>query len=131
MKFVTVKAMRHMVWVAGLILLAVAGSARAEDGFDGLSDPTRPSSRSGGGDGPVSRGGLVLQSTLVSAERRFAVINGQKLAVGQHIDGAQIVAIGTYEVVLNRAGRESVLRLLPKSTVEKHRVEAQTDASKP
>jgi hypothetical protein len=74
---------------------------------------------------------LVLQSTLVSAERRFAVINGQKLAVGQHIDGAQIVAIGTYEVVLNRAGRESVLRLLPKSTVEKHRVEAQTDASKP
>ncbi len=104
--------------VMGLIYL-LAGPAWADD-LDGLMDPSRPSSRGAQGDEGISRGGLMLQSTLLAPERQFAVINGQKLTVGEHIHGAKIVAIGPHEVILNRSGTRSVLRMVPKSVVEKH-----------
>ena len=104
--------------VIGLMYL-FAGPAWADD-LDGLTDPSRPSARGAQGDERVSRGGLVLESTLLSPERQFAVINGQKLTVGERIHGAQIVAIGPHEVILNRSGTRSALRMVPKSVVEKH-----------
>ena len=97
----------------------LAGPVWADD-LDGLTDPSRPSARGVQGDEGVGRGGLVLESTLLSPERQFAVINGQKLTVGERIHGAQIVAIGAYEVILNRSGTRSALRMVPKSVVEKH-----------
>ncbi len=97
----------------------LAGPVWADD-LDGLTDPSRPSARGAQGDEGVGRGGLVLESTLLSPERQFAVINGQKLTVGERIHGAQIVAIGAYEVILNRSGTRSALRMVPKSVVEKH-----------
>ena len=52
--------MRTCLWmIAGLL---VAAPVWSDDLLDGLSDPTRPSSRGAASEG-VSRGGLVLQST--------------------------------------------------------------------
>ena len=105
--------------VMSLIYL-LAGPAWADD-LDGLMDPSRPSNRGAQGDEGINRGGgLMLQSTLLAPERQFAVINGQKLTVGERIHGAQIVAIGPHEVILNRSGTRSALRMVPKSVVEKH-----------
>ena len=113
-----------------LLGLLMAGPTWAGDPLDGLADPTRPSSRSVAGDG-VSRGGLVLQSTLVSPRRRVAIISGQRVSVGGKIGGAEVVAIRPYEVILSRSGKESTLRMLPKSDVEKRSVEAAPNADKP
>ena len=112
-----------------LLGLLVVIPAWAGDLLDGLADPTRPS-RSGAGEG-VSRGGLVLQSTLVSPRRRVAIISGQRVSVGGKIGGAEVVAIRPYEVILSRSGKESTLRMLPKSDVEKRSVEAAPNADKP
>lgn len=106
----------------------LAGPIWADD-LEGLTDPSRPSAHGTQGNEGVNRGGLVLQSTLLSPERQFAVINGQKLTVGERIHGAQIVAIGPHEVILNRSGTRSALRMVPKSVVEKH--EALPDAHHP
>lgn len=116
------------VWIiAGLM---AATPLRADDLLDGLADPTRPSSHGAAVTG-ASRGGLVLQSTLVSPERRVAVISGQRLSVGGKIGGAEVVAIRSFEVILKRSGKESALRMLPKSDVEKRTVEAVPHADSP
>ena len=120
--------MRTCSWF--MIGLVLATPLWAGDLLDGLADPTRPSSR-GAPMAGVSRGGLVLQSTLVSPERSVAVISGQRLAVGGSIGGAEVLAIRPYEVVLRRAGKHSTLRMLPTSDVEKHTVEAAPNAQKP
>ena len=112
------------LWViAGLV---VATPLWADDLLDGLSDPTRPPTHSGV---MVSRGGLVLQSTLVSPERQVAVISGQSLTVGGRVGNAEVIAIRPYEVVIRRSGKESTLRILPKSDVEKRTVEAAPNAN--
>jgi len=78
--------------------------------FTTLSDPTRPMPLDRKAR-PVSRGGLILQSTLVSPNRRVAVINGKILAVGDKISNAVITEINTYQVTVRRNNKEIVLRL--------------------
>jgi MSHA biogenesis protein MshK len=104
----------YCVLVMGLGL-ASALPARAADVFDGLPDPTRPSSALGGGDG-VATGvhGLVLQSVLIAPQRRLAVINGRTLAVGERIGDVTVAAIQPHEVVMKRASGEFTLRLVPR-----------------
>lgn len=113
-------------FIAGLL---TASPLWADDALDGLMDPSRPSSYGAatGGHG----GGLVLQSTLVSPQRSVAIISGQRVAVGGKIAGADVVAIRPFEVTLSRAGRQSTLRMLPKSDVEKRLVEAAPHAKNP
>jgi hypothetical protein len=111
-----------------IIGLCVAEPLLADDPLAGLADPTRPSAYGSGGESGA-RAGLVLQSTVVSPERTLAVISGQRVAVGEKIQGAEVVAIRPYEVILNRAGKQSALRLLPKSDVEKRTIEAIPDAN--
>ena len=120
--------MRTYIFIVMSLAYLVMGHVWADD-LEGLADPSRPSTRGAQGDEGVSHGALVLQSTLLSPERQFAVINGQKLTIGARIQGAQIMAIGPYEVILNRSGARSVLRMVPKSVVEKH--EALPDAHHP
>jgi len=108
-------------YIAALLLLLFVdiASAHADDSLTGLIDPTRP--YSAGAMSSQSRGGLVLQSTLVSPRRRLAVINGHAFSVGERIGGAKIVAIRSYEVILSRAGKQNTLRLVPKLGIERQR----------
>lgn len=104
-----------IAWIiAGLV---VAAPLWADD-LMGLADPTRPSSR-GAAVTSVSRDGLVLQSTQVSPRQRVAVINGQRLSVGDAIQGASVTDIQPFQATLQRAGREITLRLMPPLAKEK------------
>lgn len=88
-----------------LILLAAITT-----GSTVAADPTRPPSPAeirawfeGDSDAPGAST-LRLQSVLLSEYRRVAIINGQRLGVGDRIDQAEIVAIEPGRVILNRAG---------------------------
>jgi len=110
----------HSLYFVLAIGLALASAlpARAADVFDGLPDPTRPSGWSDSGGVPV-REGFVLQSTTLSTRQRVAVINGQRLSVGDAIQGASVTDIQPFQVTLRRAGREITLRLMPPLAKEK------------
>lgn len=100
-----------LTWMFGLTLTAMT-AAGAADPFANMPDPTRPSGWHGGG-GAVVNQGLTLQSTTVSATQRIAVINGQRLAVGDRVQGATVVEVQPFQVKLQRAGRDITLRLTP------------------
>jgi MSHA biogenesis protein MshK len=73
-----------------------------------LPDPTRPS-------GGASVGGASgVTSILITPRRKQAVINGRTVAVGDRVGDAVVVDIQPYEVILNRGGRESRMRLVPR-----------------
>jgi hypothetical protein len=78
-----------------------------------LADPMRPASFAGRS-AAVPAGGLRLESTLVSPQRKLAIISGRMYAVGDSLDGAVIADIETYAVVMKRGDRVTELRLLPK-----------------
>lgn len=101
--------------IAGLI---AATPLWAGDSLDGLADPSRPSSE-GVVSTVVPQGGLILQSTWISANQRVAIISGQRLAVGDRVQGATVTDIQPYQVTLQRAGRDIALRLTPPLAKEK------------
>lgn len=96
--------MRAAHLLVGLVCALSVAAATAE-----MIDPTRP------GGGPVARAAPAhgLQSTLVSAERRLAVIDGKRVGIGDKIGGASVVEIGPYHVVLKRGMERSTLKLQP------------------
>lgn len=67
--------------------------------------------------------GPVLQSTLVSPQRKSAVISGRSVKIGDTFEGALITDITPYEVRLSKGGTQTSLRLLPKLAKEKGKTE--------
>ncbi len=110
-----------------LMLLAAGAQAHTSDPLAGLADPTQPYTAHAGS--YRRHAGLVLQSTLVSPLQRLAVINGHAFTVGEHVGGARIVQIRPYGVILNRAGRRQLLRLLPKLNIERRSDESMLPAA--
>ena len=110
--------------VLAIILVAVLGAASAWG--TGLVDPTRPAGAgSASTSGHARPSGPVLQSTMVSPQRKIAVISGRSYTIGDKVGGAEIIEIRSYEVVLKRAGRLKYLRLMPAVTKE---VKGKTDS---
>lgn len=103
------------------LLLAAGARAFAANSLIGLPDPTRP--YTGLPAWNHRPAGLVLQSTLVSPLQRLAVINGRTFKTGERVDDAVILQIHPYGVILSRAGRRQLLRLLPKLNIERTRDE--------
>ena len=95
-----------------LPMLLLVGLSLAADVF-ALTDPTRPS---GGFVAPAERAKnaspLRLESVLIGANRRVAVINGKTCRVGERVDGATVVAIHGDSAVLVREGTRITLPLL-------------------
>lgn len=104
------KAFFHILPLLSLTAGLFTGHAGA-DAFDQWSDPTRPYTAPAESD----RSGLQLQSTMVSPQRRVAVINGQRYAAGARVGNWEIVAIDPTEVVLRDGAKEKRLRLVPDS----------------
>ncbi len=108
MKFATRTAL-------ALLLCSAHSAADAADVTD-LPDPTRPL----GGHmatpkpaaPPATPAPPVLQSILLSPQRRLAMINGRTVSVGEQVGDAQVVEILPYEVVLKRGAQEVRLRLV-------------------
>ena len=110
MKIVKIWDMKAFFRINRLLLLTAglfAGHAGA-DVFDQWSDPTRPYTAPAESD----RSGLRLQYTMVSPQRRVAVINGRRYETGARVDGWEIVAIDATEVVLRDGAKEKRLRLV-------------------
>ena len=116
--------MRSTLAMTTLMLATIAGSATANP----YTDPTRPpmsapSVSRAGGAASNEQIGPVLQSTMVSPYRKSAVISGKKVKIGDSYEGSVVVDITPYEVRMTRGGRETSLRLAPKLTTDKGRVE--------
>lgn len=99
-----------------------------------LRDPTRPAFFTGRtGEGGIAGRGRdaewVLQSVLLSPERRYAIINGEVLALGGSVGGAELVAIREGEVTLRSGGALRTLRLFP--DVDVHRAPPPPSAAGP
>lgn len=106
--------LRSASQVVGLLVAAAAFSFAGAVIAEILPDPTRPSGASmndGLGAAGAAASGPVLQSVLVSPNRRVAVINGQSVAVGDRIGEARVAKITETEVTLAQGGQMQVLRL--------------------
>jgi hypothetical protein len=97
--------------MVGLVLL-MGGIAAAQ--AQTMRDPTRPPGVSAIRTVPgVATGGLVLQSILISPERKAAVISGKVVGPGESVDGYMLVAIAENEAVLRNGDKIRRLRLYP------------------
>ncbi len=107
------------VWSAlGLLACLVLGSTTAL-GADTVADPTRPPDawlalqpQAAGlpTDLPDSAGARV---TVLGPTKRFAVVDGQVVKVGDVIKGAKVIAISAQTVTLQENGSRRVLSLTP------------------
>lgn len=93
--------------MGGMMLVgALAVVAQADTD---LPDPTRPHGAARAA--PAASG---VQSILISPQRKLAVVNGRTVTVGDRVGDAVVTDIRPYEVILNRGGHESRLRLVPR-----------------
>jgi MSHA biogenesis protein MshK len=98
-----------------------------------LRDPTRPAFFSGrtGESGSRRNAEWVLQSVLLSPERRYAIINGEVLALGGSVGGAELVAIREGEVTLRTGGGLRTVRLFPDVDMNSGPMQKKPDAARP
>lgn len=103
-----------MMRMITLLSAMILGSTVLAD----IDDPTRPMSeaeirawldQSAGNES--ERPGLRLQSILLSDSRQLAIINGQRVAVGDQIANARVQAIEPGQVRLERDGETILLEL--------------------
>jgi MSHA biogenesis protein MshK len=90
-----------------LILLGLCSVAHAA--LDPTQPPASALTASANEGAPAT---LRLQSIVRGAGQSQAVINGQLRRVGDDVAGAQLRAIYTHSVVLERQGQQQVLRLV-------------------
>jgi hypothetical protein len=94
------------------LALLMGGIATAQS--QTMRDPTRPPGVSAVRTVPgAAPGGLVLQSILISPERKAAVISGKVVGPGESVDGYMLVAIAENEAVLRNGDKIRRLRLYP------------------
>lgn len=109
----------RLSWIALLTMLLMGVPAFALAQGE-LHDPTRPPTQAEieawFGNGPESRQSspFRLQSVLLAPDRRIAVIDGQRLRLGETLKDAQVKAIEPGRVVLERNGERIEL------TIETH-----------
>jgi len=92
------------------ISIVLSGAAWANES---LPDPTRPLEYSGVRQAQPQQ--LVLNSILISGERKIAVINGQQLIESQWIADKQVIRIHSDSVTLRHQGQTIVLTLYGKT----------------
>ena len=99
-----------LIFAFCLLPFASAGAA------DILQDPTRPpaelSAPQGNTGAPVTSGPQ-LQSVLISAHQRSAIISGQRVKVGEKLGDARVVMISENEVILKGGSGLQTLKLFP------------------
>ena len=106
--------MRYSPILAALICVVTASTAAAQ----ALRDPTRPppAASAKGAAGKIEQSGWILQSVLISPERRYAIINGEVVPLGGSIAGAELVAIAEERVTLRTQEGLRIVHLFPDVT---------------
>lgn len=103
-----------------LLLCVVAGVAAASGTENRLKDPTRPMNWHARSDVSVMADadpvrGLKLQGIFSASGQRSAMINGQRVVVGDEVSGATVVRIENNRVTLSLDGESIELAsMLPK-----------------
>ncbi len=92
-----------------VLLCAFAGMATAAGTGKALTDPTRPANWHARSDVPLTAdadpvGGLILQGVFSAPGQRSAMINGQRVAVGDMVSGATVLLIEKNKVTLSLDG---------------------------
>lgn len=98
---------RNAVWGAALLYAAQAAA-------EALPDPTRPpvaEIEQAVATQPAPEVVWQLSMTRVASGRRMAILNGQRVGIGDRVADARVVAIRPGEVVLERDGRRVSVRL--------------------
>lgn len=96
--------------IALILLASVSFSAASEI----LRDPTRPyTAREAITVAPPR---FNVNAIIVSDERRIAIVNGKRVAVGGQVNGATVISIEKTELVLDVDGQEVTLGLRSGST---------------
>lgn len=104
---------RYAPILAALICAVTASTGAAQ----ALRDPTRPPAESArGAAGKIEQSGWILQSVLISPERRYAIINGEVVPLGGSIAGAELVAVAEERVTLRTREGLRVVHLFPDVT---------------
>lgn len=107
------RLMRHTSILLAVACMALASAAVAQ----ALRDPTRPPAMSAkGAAGKIEQSGWILQSVLISPERRYAIINGEVVPLGGSIAGAELVAIAEERVTLRTQEGLRIVHLFPDVT---------------
>lgn len=108
------RLMRYSPILAALICVVTASTAAAQ----ALRDPTRPppAASAKGAAGKIEQSGWILQSVLISPERRNAIINGEVVRLGGSIAGAELVAVAEERVTLRTREGLRVVHLFPDVT---------------
>ena len=103
--------MRYSSILAALLCVLNASTATAQ----ALRDPTRPppAESARGAAGRIEQSGWVLQSVLISPERRYAIINGEVVKLGGSIAGAELVAVAEERVTLRTREGLRIVHLFP------------------
>lgn len=105
--------MRSMMPLAAGLALA---SLSLTSGAQPLRDPTRPppdASPVTSKPAPSKRGRMILQTVVVSSDRRIAVISGRVMSVGDTLYGFRLAEIREGEVVMKGSKGTRTLRLYP------------------
>lgn len=101
-----------------LLLAALTANAAAAEA---LSDPMRPPVVvAPQADVSSTPTGPILQSVMISPQRRAAIIGGQTVTIGGKFGNARVIKISESEVVLESDGKLQTLSLFP--GVEKRQV---------
>jgi len=114
--------------IIGFLMLALISHAQA------ISDPTRPpglNSVPARSNTTVRKGPRwVLKSTLISPQRRSAVINNRVVSLGDRVKGATVVDINPSSVRLRSGGAYITLVMLKKNIKAPSRKGSQLNGKK-
>ena len=117
MNFGATRRPAHCCKMMLLLAALTANAACAET----LSDPMRPpvvvAPQADVNSAPT---GPILQSVMISPQRRAAIIGGQTVTIGGKFGNARVIKISESEVVLESDGKLQTLSLFP--GVEKRQV---------
>lgn len=106
----------------GLMALALVHGAEAW----ALDDPMRPPHYTAAAKAaqPARKAeSWTLNSILITAQRRVAVINGQRVEVGAYVGSARVVAIEATQVRMQSGRRSLTLNLVPVNVKQFSRAE--------
>ena len=103
-------ARRWLLWrralvAGGVLALVLGGAARGE-----LRDPMRPPTFHAPQAPATDRPTFALSTVVMAPDRRVAVVNGERVQVGDRVGGARVVEIGPAHVRLQQDGREYTAR---------------------
>jgi len=97
--------------------LVTVNSVQAQDIEPDLTDPTRPaivkSQSSMSHESASKMGGYKVSQIFISQRSKTAIVNGQKVKVGDMIDGAEVLSIRSGQVYLLVDGQNTTISITP------------------